>query len=54
VPTIEVPVGVGAKHRVSAAQVAVATRSPSPAVPTLIAGGAQRPREASIMGAFSD
>jgi hypothetical protein len=38
----------------SAAQVAVARAIGKPAVATLIAGGAQRPREASIMGAFSD
>jgi|HubBroStandDraft_2_1064218.scaffolds.fasta_scaffold04354_8 hypothetical protein len=52
--TIEVPVGIGAQHRMSAAQVAVARAIGKPAVATLIAGGAQRPREASIMGAFSD
>ena len=50
VPTIEVPVGIGAKHRVSAAQVAVAHAIGKPAVATLIAGGAQGPHEARHNG----
>ena len=42
-PTIEVPVGIGAKHRVSAAQVAVAHAIGKPAVATLIAGARRDP-----------